>query len=161
MTDLELNQMADDIFDQFNPKKKGKRPFEYDFPNNFERLKSEDYGFDERKTVVHGTNLEKAININRTRELTGGTFVHPGRGGFEDARNWAKNVYKDDPVVIMAETDKDDVREGTFANIGWVTLGKRGEERAGTDKIYDKLNVKKLMIAKVNEDGSLDEIYKG
>jgi hypothetical protein len=161
MYDMNVDQMVDDVFDQFNPKKKGKKAFEYDFQNNFDRLKIEDYGFDTNKTVAHGTNLEKAININRTRELTDGTFTYPGRGGIDDARLWAKNVYSKDPVVIIAETDKENVRGTERWDFGWVTLGKRAEERSGIDTTYNKLNVKKLMIAKVNDDGSLEEIYKG
>lgn len=157
----DIDQITDDIFDQFNPKKRGKKAFEYNFPNNFKGLDVEEYGFDKKKSVVHGTNLKNAISINRERELTDGTFAHPGRGGFEDARNWAKNIYKDDAVVVLAETDQDDVRDGTFLGLGWVTAGKRGKERKGIDKTVDKLKVNKLLISNVNDDGSLEEIYKG
>jgi len=152
------DEMIDDIFKQ--SKKRGQKPFEYN-PDKFDPINIEDYGFDKSKTVVHGTNLEKAININKERELTGGTFLYPGRGGIQDARNWAKNVYNNDAVVIFAETDKDNVRgEGFLSDTNWVTLGERAEERKYRDVTYDKLGIKKMLIAKVNKDGDLEEIFK-
>lgn len=153
-----MDEALDDIFAQ--SKKRGQKQFEYN-PDSFNPINIEDYGFNKKNTVVHGTNLNNAININKERELTGGTFVGPGRGGIEDARNWAKNIYNDDAVVVFAETDKDNVRgEGFFSDINWVTLGKRAEERKDRDVTYDKLGVKKMLVAKVNKDGDLEEIFK-
>ena len=159
MYDDDVDKAIDDIYDQFNPKKGGRKPFIYN-PNIDSGMDIKDYGFDESKSVAHGTNLEKSINMNKERELTGGTFVHPGRGGFMDASTWAQNVYKK-PVVILAETDQENIRSGTPFGLGWVTLGARGKERKGHDKIYDKVGIKKLMIADVKEDGELEEIFYG
>ena len=102
--------------------------------------------FDPKKTVVHGTSEERARKIIKEMELTGGTFLYPGRGGFEDAAIWAKNS-AEKPVVIMAEADVDKPLKRPWNE--WITLGKRSEERKGLDVIMDKLPIKKIKVFKV------------
>lgn len=103
--------------------------------------------FDPKKTVVHGTSEENALKIIKDRKLREGTYLYPGRGGFEDAAIWASNTRKK-PVVIMVEADVDKPLTRALG-IGWITLGKRGEEREGLDEIMDELPIKKIKIFKV------------
>lgn len=117
-------------------------PFEDDIPQYYKI-----FGFDFDKTVVHGTSLENAKKIKEDGWLRNGTFVHAGFGGLTDAYNWSKNSFSN-PVVIMVEVDID---EPLRVDRQWVTLGERGAEREGIDKIYDKLKIKKMIVFKVPE----------
>ena len=103
--------------------------------------------FDPKKTVVHGTSEENALKIIQDKKLREGTYLYPGRGGFEDAAIWASNTRKN-PVVIMVEADVDKPLERDFG-MGWITLGKRGEERAGLDSIMEEIPIKKIKIFKI------------
>lgn len=103
--------------------------------------------FDPTKTVVHGTSEDNARKIIQDGKLREGTYLYPGRGGFEDAAIWASNTTKH-PVVIMVEADVDKPLKRLFGQ-GWITLGKRGEERKGIDEIMDELSIKQIKIFKV------------
>lgn len=106
-----------------------------------------DYGFDPKKSVVHGTNISNAEKMRFDKKLVKGTFVHPGRGGFEDASNWAGNSFNDEGVIVLAETDKE--LDRGFLNLGWITLGDRRKEREGLDVTkYDELGVNKIKLFK-------------
>lgn len=120
---------------------------------------AEDFGFNENRTVVHGTSLKNVKQIIKDGRIEEGTLTYPGRGGFEDAALWAKNTKSDQPVVIMAE-GKEDLKRYPG---GWVTVGKRGEEREGHDVILPNLKINKYKIFSVPSDvtynkGILEEI---
>lgn len=133
----------------------GINPFEEEVPDF-----AKDFGFDFKKTVVHGTSLEKAKQIVESGILLDGTYVHSGLGGFKDASIWASNTYTN-PVVIMAEVKELLNRKW---DTDWITLGKRGKEREGHDIIMDKLTIKKIVVfdvpktASENSTGVLTEI---
>ena len=103
--------------------------------------------FDPKKTIVHGTSEDNARKIMQDKKLREGTYLYPGRGGFEDAAIWASNT-RNNPVVIMVEADVDKPLKRDFG-IGWITLGKRGEERKGIDEIMDELPIKQIKVFKV------------
>jgi len=157
---IDLDKMADDVFNQVNsdeyqePIFDQSKDFEFD-PNDGNRININDYGFDENKTVVHGTSLKNARKIAEDEEFTGGTLAYPARGGLLDASTWAKNIYDENAVVIIAETDQENVRKDD--QYGWISVGDRGKERKYDDTTYDTLKINKMITAKPNNDYALKE----
>ena len=110
-------------------------------------------GFDIARTMVHGTSLENAKKIKQQMKLNSGTFLYPGRGGFEDAKVWAENTTKEPRVVVVETLNK--IR----SNWGeWVTVGKRAEEREGIDTtVHAEVPISKIKILKHTGKGILEE----
>jgi hypothetical protein len=111
------------------------------------------FGFNPKKTIVHGTSLKNALEIKRTKEFREGSFTNPGRGGFETAKTWAENVYKDEPVVVIAETDRPvHNRWGSYGHVG-----KRAKEWKSEDRSFPTLPLKKVKILTIEDDNKLSD----
>ena len=139
-----------DIFDKsYDPIKIGE---EYKDPIRDALIKE---GFDPERTMVHGTSLENAQKIKDSMKLITGTFVHPGRGGFEDAKTWAENTADKPRVVVVEKPTK--LRKGML-DLDWVTVGKRAKEREGIDTtVHGEVPISKIAILKPKGKGILEE----
>jgi hypothetical protein len=117
------------------------------------QVELEKEGFNPAITMVHGTSKENAEQIKKDMSIKTGTLVHPGRGGFEDAKTWAENTTKE-PRIVVAESPE-------FIKKGrqwWMTVGKRAEEREGIDAtIPTEVKLTKVAILKPVSNGKLEE----
>ena len=129
---------------------------EYDKPEH-----ASQFGYKPGHTIVHGTSYKNALAIDKSKEFRDGTFVYPGRGGFEDARNWSKNKYGDQGVVMIGEVDSEKPihrNDSNFWSGSWGTVGNRAREREGIDRTYkDPIKLRKVKILRIEGDELSDE----
>jgi hypothetical protein len=110
------------------------------------------FGFNPKKTFIHGTTYEDALAIKNSKMFNNGTLVFPGRGGFEDASNWAVNTKGDTGVVVMMEA------EDLNSNNSWTQVGKRYEEYG--EGVPGPVKLNKVKILKINKTIKPGSEYK-